>query len=156
MPGYGVPWTPDEDAALRATYPGGGTEASLPVLPARTKNAIRRRARAIGIRVSDRRFKSPMFRNWPTGAVTACPLRDAVIGELADIRNRERITALAVDSLKQIVHYGRSPRISTIIETAELLGLDLNERNGWLEFANRVAARLPEYSKEAEPCATQR
>lgn len=156
MAGFGVPWTPDEDAALRATYPGGGTEASRPALPARTKNAIRRRARAIGIRVTNRRFQSPMFRDWPTGAVTDQPLRDAVVGELADIRNRERITALAVDSLKQIVHHSRSPQISTIIETAELLGLDLNERNGWLEFANRVAARLAEYNQEAETCATQR
>lgn len=149
-----VPWTPDEDAALRAVYSRGGEDEILKAIPGRTKRAIRSRACRLGIRRLSK-SPSPLFKEWPTGAVTGCPLRDAIIGEFADIRNRERITALAVDSLKQIVHHRAMPKISTIIETAELLGLDMNERSGWLEFANRVAARLPE-QPEAETCATQR
>lgn len=152
MAGFGAPWTEPELAVLREKYVVGGSRACAEVLPRRSQATIQSKAKKLGIRVRDNQSR---FQDWPIGVDTGRPLRDAIIDVLVEIRNCERVSAAAIDTLKHVVHYNRVPSLSTVIESAELLGFDLSHRAGWLEFANLVAARMPEEASDDNAEATE-
>jgi hypothetical protein len=43
------PWTPDEDARLRSTYPAGGLALAMAEIPGRSESSIFHRARRLGL-----------------------------------------------------------------------------------------------------------
>mgnify|MGYP001025851171 CR=1 FL=1 len=133
-------WTPQEETRLIAVYQLVGPRSCAEML-GRSVQATRQKARRLKLARS-------RWKNWPTGRVTDSPLRDAIVGELADTRNRERIASWALDTLKQTIYHKSTPNLASIMESAELLGLEIQTREGWLDFARRVAARLPSPEQE--------